>query len=97
MRDIKGRLKKLEETLHIESVTLCCEGGETITIRQRDVLPLVLAGFRKRYAEIVGIPARGSKYDRELALLERVATVPVNDPMLSLVSSVLNRPKGGGK
>jgi len=85
----KSRVERLEERLKVVCVTAELSNGDSFTLRQRDILHLCLDGFRRRYAALVGDPPPRTRFARELELLARVAINRENDPLLSVVSSIL--------
>lgn len=74
--------------LVVESVAVRLSDGRAFEIKSRDIEALCVAGFRRMYAYRMGRPARKTRFDRELKLLEATAPHNPNLPILAVVTSV---------
>jgi len=87
---LKRRIRNLEEKLRVERIVIELSDGDSFVLSRKDVLPLCTTAFRQRYCELMGEPVPASKYDRELALLRRVAIGPPNQPLLDVITAILS-------
>jgi hypothetical protein len=90
------RLEKLEASTHTQSCTATDEEGKPFRLRRDDVLPLTVAAFRRRYAEIEGEPTPISRFDTRLDHLQRVGLVHTSEPLLGIACDVLRETQEAG-
>jgi hypothetical protein len=91
MNSLKTRIAKLEKGIGDSSIVARTEDGQTFRLRRDNLLPLTVASFRRRYAEIEGLPMPVSPFDERLDYLKRAGVARTNEPMLELACDALRR------
>jgi hypothetical protein len=91
MNGFKKRVERLEKDIRDQSITARDEDGEQIRLRRHSLLPLTVAAFRRRYAQIEGLPAPISPLDARLDHLKRVGVSYTSEPLIGLACDVLRR------
>jgi hypothetical protein len=88
MNNLTQRLEKLEKNVTDQSIQASTADGQNIRLRRDNLLPLVTAAMRRRYAEIEDLPMPASRFDDRLDLIKRSGVISP-EPMLNLASDVL--------
>jgi hypothetical protein len=96
MNRFNSRLVKLEKGISEQSITALTEDGAPFRLRRQSVLPLALAAFRRRYAQLEGEPMPVSRFDERLEHLKRAGIASTSEPLLSIAVDILREDQEGG-
>jgi hypothetical protein len=93
MNSLLRRIVQLEGKVTDQSITAQTEAGQRFRIRRDSILPLAVAAFRRRHAEIEGMQQPVSPFDAKLDLLR--AGARSSEPLLGVAIDVLRRSQEG--
>jgi hypothetical protein len=96
MRNLKGRIEKLEKHTDSQTITAVAEDGAPFRLRRDNLLPLACAAMRRRSAEIEGLDKPVSRFDSLLDHLQRSGVASTAEPMLEVAADILRKDREAG-
>ena len=88
IRDVGRRLLKLEKKGGAADGVLSFGNGSSRAIRVRDGLGLAVASFRRRHAELEGLPRPESPFNGLLELMGNAENIETRHPLLMVTFGI---------